>query len=475
MRILIVHDTIPREDRSGADHRLVQLARSLIKGNHQITFVSRFRASSNESVEILRAQGMEVFAGDDQKLQLYGWSSSNRWSFAEVLEIKFDVAVLSLWFWNYISVAEDYMEQIRSTSPGTRIAVLTDDRHGYRQNLVARVTRAVTDYEFVEDFTDRELEVYNEADAVVTISDLERDYIREAAPRTPLFVIPFSVETRTPSVEFSQRKGLLFLANFENDAARDAAEWFITKVWPNVVSQMPHMRLTLAGNRSEFMRTPPALNVQTAGYVSNLENIFSAHRLFVSPIRIGTGITTKNVVALAHGLPVLTTSIGTQSLRLEQNSGVLTSDIPEQMASLIVRYYDDNEWWQQASKNAIEHVKRAFSPAAAQNDVTRIFDELGRLVIEPKWVGSDKNVLRHANDYPIRGGRGYRQLHLAEDLLDQGMVDDALRQFRYTLYCWQYFPPLKKDIRRALAGIERCKFLLRRENLDRANASFYTQ
>jgi hypothetical protein len=90
-------------------------------------------------------------------------------------------------------------------------------------------------------------------------------------------------------------------------------------------------------------------------------------------------------------------------------------------------------------------------------------------------VGSDKNVLRHANDYPIRGGRGYRQLHLAEDLLDQGMVDDALRQFRYTLYCWQYFPPLKKDIRRALAGIERCKFLLRRENLDRANASFYTQ
>src|SRR5262249_29835307 len=182
-KILVIHELLPHFDRSGSDLRLLDVLRELRAQEHDVTFVARDGADFERYQPLLQELGISVFGDDSDRMRHLGNDGRTKWSFAEILERgKFNLAILCHWFWSGISVPEHYLEEIRRLSSSTRIAVLSDDRHGERERRSAALSGLLSDLERGNDFESRELEVYRRADLLLYITEADRKRFEELLP-----------------------------------------------------------------------------------------------------------------------------------------------------------------------------------------------------------------------------------------------------------------------------------------------------
>ena len=116
---------------------------------------------------------------------------------------------------------------------------------------------------------------------------------------------------------FAARTGLLFIGNGFNPTNSLSIQWFFQAVAPLLWSSPDgaDITITLAGTPPDRLGGWSPLaeaepRVVVLGRVRDLEPSLTAARLFVSPIVVGTGLNVKNLLALEHGLPLVTTPTG---------------------------------------------------------------------------------------------------------------------------------------------------------------------
>jgi glycosyltransferase involved in cell wall biosynthesis len=219
---------------------------------------------------------------------------------------------------------------------------------------------------------------------VWVISEAEREHARSLAPKTPIAIVPLSIDIELAERPFSDRHGLLFLANFANNAGRHAVHWFARRVWPALKDQFPKLSLSVAGNDAALRLPHLGSGIRNLNFVPDAAELLLSHRVFVSPIHFGTGLATKNVLAMAHGLPVVTTSIGAQSLHAGSSGPLEIADHPTDFAQAVCRLYTDHNHWTSISAQSREHVRRFFSTAALEGQLESAL--CSAFSLEPKDV-----------------------------------------------------------------------------------------
>src|SRR5204862_7311427 len=107
---------------------------------------------------------------------------------------------------------------------------------------------------------------------------------------------------------------------------------------------------------------------------------FRSKLALIAPIRFGTGINTKNLQALAHGLPVVTTSIGAEGLQLIDNQHALIADSPNEFAANVVKICSNSELWELLSTNGQSLIAANFAPTHLCKRLREILLRISALV-----------------------------------------------------------------------------------------------
>jgi glycosyltransferase involved in cell wall biosynthesis len=442
LNILVIHEMLPHPDRHGADVQWMQMLRELRAQGHKVVHVARSgvnRESYAAGVEVL---GIPVYAPDAERMRFLGFDFPVEWTFEQLLhENRFDLAILFHWFWNGISIPEHYMEEIRHGSPRTFIAVLTDDQQGVREKQMAGLTRQWSDYERSHDFTSREFQVYRRADLVLTISEDDRSAFLRVAPELVTGRMPMIATVGSEGGTFSERAGFLFLANFDNPANRDASDWMLAEIWPRICRQVPAVELALVGNNLPADLGSTAKRVLRVGYVADLDPMFAKCRVALSPVRFGTGIKTKNLSALAHGVPLVTTTIGADGMALRHNETALIADTPQEFADAAARIYVDESLWCRLARQGREHILEDFSEQRMQEAVRVVIEHARNTkpkVYQPDFVWPyllvEKRFPEVVSGEPAAQRlllRMARYVNLAEEFLEHCEPARALEQLRY--------------------------------------------
>ncbi len=136
---------------------------------------------------------------------------------------------------------------------------------------------------------------------------------------------------------------VLFVGSLDYSANVDAARVLLGEVAPRL--RHPRARIALVG------ALPPAelraaaaaapVPVEVTGRVAQIAPWFAASRLLVVPLRIGGGTRLKILEAMAHGLPVVTTSLGCAGLDVEHERDIIVADDPDEMARWVDRLLAD--------------------------------------------------------------------------------------------------------------------------------------
>jgi polysaccharide biosynthesis protein PslH len=152
---------------------------------------------------------------------------------------------------------------------------------------------------------------------------------------------------------------VLFLGAYGYAPNVDAATWFGGTIWPLVREQMPEARLVLAGRDAERIAALAASpGVEIVGEVADLAEAYAKATLFVAPLRAGAGTRLKLMEAAAHGVPMVTTTLGARGLAFVPERDLLVADAPEAFAEAVTRALGDRAASERRAASALAVVRQ---------------------------------------------------------------------------------------------------------------------
>ena len=93
-----------------------------------------------------------------------------------------------------------------------------------------------------------------------------------------------------------------------------------------------------------------------------LDQRLREHKVFVAPVLNGTGIATKNVLAMAHGIPLVTTVTGLNGLGLPQDQrAILVADSPSLFAHHVLNVQSSERVFDATWRAALTHTRNYLS------------------------------------------------------------------------------------------------------------------
>jgi SAM-dependent methyltransferase len=362
-RLLVIGMEIPICDLSGASVRLLSFLIKLQRLGVQFDFVSFKSLAHSERVrehhlQLLADLGIVLHWGPD----VDGLLQKNR----------YDAVVLQQFYWYSMSPMAFFLSSFMKFAPKTPLVLMSDDLNTMRN---AQMGEPLSRAQMMEEFG-----TLAGADLVLAITDQDAARIREFAKldrwssgRTlskggpapeKTMVLPYSVFDSPANVvdsQFDSRFGLVFLGA-KTQLNIQSLQWFVNEVYVRVRAQIPTITLDVVG---DLTGTGADLGITFHGSLVDPSAVFGRARVFVSPRTLGTGFTTKNVLALQHGLPVVTSAAGFEGFSDGPGTPILRAEDADDFVAKIVQLHQSREQWTKLASNAQAYVQKHFSVDAS--------------------------------------------------------------------------------------------------------------
>ena len=182
-----------------------------------------------------------------------------------------------------------------------------------------------------------------------------------------------------PNLEFFETtKSLLFVGTLTWESNIDCLLWFIENVWNTLKKMNPDLVFTIVGKDPDkrLQKTIQGRNGLTlAGFVDNLEDCYRHARVFVAPLRFGSGIKVKIINAMYRGLPISTTPIGTEGLIVHDMLHMAIADNSQKMINDIHILLNDKNKWELLRDQSRKLALQAYQWDAVLKNVERAIDQ----------------------------------------------------------------------------------------------------
>ncbi|MDL1957076.1 MAG: glycosyltransferase, partial [Candidatus Desulfofervidus auxilii] len=371
--ILVIDPFLPVFDRASGSNRLLQMLKILRNSGFIITFISTEEMSEvNKYKKILEDMNIETFLGQ----HLLQTDSSQFFKFRN-----FKFAIISFYY-----MAEKFLPIIRKFSPHTKVIVDSVDIHFLREKREAEVYNDPDLLKKAMITKTKEIEVYSQADAIIAITEDDKKVLLEHAKgkitSDKVFVIPNIHNINPTELPFEKRKDLLFVGNFNHLPNVDAMKYFCQEIFPKIKEKLKDIKLYIVGNNPpQEIKDLENKNIIVTGYVPDLKPYMESTKVFIAPLRYGAGMKGKIGEALSYGLPVVTTSIGTEGMNLKNNTHVIIADDASTFANAVIKLYTDKELWERLRENGIRHIQNNFTPEVIDSKLKEMFE-----IIEKKEI-----------------------------------------------------------------------------------------
>jgi len=129
---------------------------------------------------------------------------------------------------------------------------------------------------------------------------------------------------------------ILFVGALDHPPNSDGISWFLEEVWPNFDPNDGWcVDLVGRGAPKTLATLAEAKGVSLHGWIDDLRPFYQKARVAILPLRFGGGTKLKLLEAVAHGVPVVTSSAGLEGLKLDPQNDLLLADKPAAFAEAI--------------------------------------------------------------------------------------------------------------------------------------------
>lgn len=228
-----------------------------------------------------------------------------------------------------------------------------------------------------------EFDMYRSADRIFVLTPQDRFTMQYYAQDLAVTVVPSGID-----VEYLQehppvpKEPIVLLTGFMDDPANeDGVEWFYHHVWPQLRGRHPEVKFYIVGSspgpRIRRLAGKDKRIIVT-GAVKDLRPYRNRARVFVSPVRLGSGMRLKVLEAMAAGLPVVSTSLGMAGIDAQTGVNCLVADTPELFTRSVEWLLTDRNLSARMARSARELVARKYT----LEEGLRRFEKVIKSVVE---------------------------------------------------------------------------------------------
>jgi O-antigen biosynthesis protein len=360
--ILVIDHHIPAHDRDSGSHRMSIILRSLIEMGHSVTFIEGSPTADSHYSAILQQAGIEVISG--RHALFYR-------GFLRKFGKFYDIVILSR-----LHVALKYIGPVKRYCPQAAIIYDTVDLEYVRASRYATLVQDNGIRKYADRMKKAELRLTTMVHSILTVSDVDRKILLEACPHLSIRVIPDIYPLQPPESLGKDREDLLFVGGFGHHPNTDAMSWFLHDIFPCIRRSLPGIRVLIIGENPPLkIQVFAAKDVVFMGHVKDLQQYLWRCRIFVAPLRYGSGLKGKIIQSMAAGLPVVTTAIGAEGAFLGDGDNALIADDADAFVKNVVLLYQNQELWQKISVNSLDTIQKHFSLSSWQEELSRVIDD----------------------------------------------------------------------------------------------------
>lgn len=225
-----------------------------------------------------------------------------------------------------------------------------------------------------------EMNVLNNFDGIATITAEDKNYFIKNNIQTKSGVFPLGIDSaqykpaQLNEVEFPS---LFHLGSMDWMPNEEAIKWFLEKVWINVHTDFPDLKLYLAGrNMPEWLQTLQMPNVSIVGEVANAHQFMRQKAVMIVPLLSGGGMRVKIIEGLALGKTIISTTIGAEGIEAKDGETILIADTPEQFVQQIGKCINNREWYNRIAVEARKFALKNYDYREVANKLTHFYTQL---------------------------------------------------------------------------------------------------
>jgi len=218
--------------------------------------------------------------------------------------------------------------------------------------------------------------IFDKFDNKTIISQPDRDLLPHPS-RNDVAIIPNGVD----HTYFSPVKGVksyevVFTGNMGYPPNIDAARFIAEEIFPLVLKQFPAAKLLLAGATPHArVQALQSENITVSGWMADIRDSYASSRIFIAPMRIGTGLQNKLLEAMAMEMPCITSDLANQALGAKQNVEILIGSNAGEYAEHIIKLLNDQKYADTLAQNGHAFVKKVFSWENSVAELEKLFNK----------------------------------------------------------------------------------------------------
>jgi sugar transferase (PEP-CTERM/EpsH1 system associated) len=219
--------------------------------------------------------------------------------------------------------------------------------------------------------------IFDKFDDRTIITEVDRNLIPHPR-RDEIVVVPNGVDFNQFAYHGETKSyDLIFSGNMGYAPNVDAAEYLAKEIMPSLWPEFPDLRLVLCGaNPAPKVRALQSDHVLVTGWVDSMAGWYAQAKVFIAPMRMGTGLQNKLLEAMSMQLPCVTSPLAAKPLSGAESENAIrvchnTHDYVETIRQLLKdnteyqhlatagnRFVHDRYDWETAAEKLLQIISR---------------------------------------------------------------------------------------------------------------------
>lgn len=224
------------------------------------------------------------------------------------------------------------------------------------------------------------MNLYKKLGKIIAVSEFDREFLKRLIPFKKIHYLPTGVDLDYFHflAQNENSTQLIFTGWYLHYPNEDAILYFAKKTFPIIKKKMPESEFFIVGRdpTEKILRLNNKNGIKVVGAVGDVRIYLKDSAVFVNPIRLGAGIKSKILEAMATGVPVVSTSRGAMGISAINNKEILISDNPQGFADSTMRLCYDITLRQTMAKNARKLVEERYNWKMIADRLDKIYEEV---------------------------------------------------------------------------------------------------
>ena len=229
-----------------------------------------------------------------------------------------------------------------------------------RRDIASWITRPVFNMEYKR-LSRYEAAIFDDFDVKTIISEPDRNLIPHPK-KDEILIIPNGVDhDYFKPRQQEKRYDIVFTGNMSYAPNVNAAEYLAGEIMPLVWKALPDAKLYLAGATPDpKVKKAASERIFVSGWLDDIRDAYAQSRVFIAPMRLGTGLQNKLLEAMSMGLPAITTPLANASLGAKPGEEILIGSNAEEMAQHIITLLTDKDKAEQIAQAGFDFTNRVY-------------------------------------------------------------------------------------------------------------------